>query len=54
LNGNVGRVIGGLKQIITKNKKRLTNAQIQELERVITLDLQVFREFVQIQGEKKF
>jgi hypothetical protein len=36
LNGNVGRVIGGLKQIITKNKKRLTNAQIQELERVIT------------------
>ncbi len=23
LNGNVGRVIGGLKQIITKNKKRL-------------------------------
>ena len=36
LNGNVGRVIGGLKQIITKDKKKLTKTQIQELERVIT------------------
>jgi len=38
LNGNVGRVVGGLKQIITKNKKKkkLTKAQIEELERVIT------------------
>ena len=36
LNGNVGRVIGGLKQIITKDKKKFTKTQIQELERVIT------------------
>jgi hypothetical protein len=36
LNGNVGRVIGGLKQIITKNKEKLSKTQIQELERVIT------------------
>ena len=35
LNGNVGRVIGGLKQIITKNQKKLTKTQIEELERVI-------------------
>ena len=36
LNGNVGRVIGGLKQIITKNKKTLTENQIKELNRTIT------------------
>ncbi|SLM31421.1 conserved hypothetical protein [Desulfamplus magnetovallimortis] len=36
LDGNVGRVIGGLKQIITKNKKKLTKNQIEELEKVIT------------------
>ena len=36
LNGNVGRVISGLKQIITKNKKKLNKTQIEELERVIT------------------
>ena len=35
LNGNVCRVIGGLKQIITKNKKKLTKTQIEELEKVI-------------------